>query len=46
MSKETEFYRIKMTYQGEKEDGGIDTIKSEDLVMASNYTDAEKLHSS
>lgn len=42
MSKEIEFYRIKMTYQGEKEDGGIDTIKSEDLVMASNYTDAEK----
>lgn len=42
MSKETEFYRIKMTYHGEKEDGGIDTIKSEDLVMASNYTDAEK----
>ena len=43
MGKDSEFYRIKMTYQGEKEDGGLDTIKSEDLVMAVNYTDAEKI---
>lgn len=37
------FYRIKLTYKGEANDGAIVTVKSETLVMAVNYTDAETI---
>lgn len=43
MNKEFNFYRIKMTYKGEASDGAIVPIKTEDLVMATCYTEAEQI---
>lgn len=37
------FYRIKMSYKGEDATGAIASIKTEDLVMATCYSEAEKL---
>lgn len=38
-----EYYRIKMSFQKETETGGIENTKTEELVMATCYTDAEKI---
>ena len=43
MEKSFQIFRIKSSYQGEDENGGINQIKVEDLVMATNYSEAEKL---
>lgn len=43
MSKDFYFFRIKMAYKGTNEEGAIVPIKSEDLVMATCYTEAEKI---
>lgn len=37
------YYRIKMMWKGELEDGSLEKIKTEDLVYASSYTEAEKM---
>ena len=37
------YYRIKMMWKGELEDGSLAKIKTEDLVYASSYTEAEKI---
>lgn len=37
------YYRIKMMWKGELEDGSLEKIKTEDLVYASSYTEAEKI---
>lgn len=37
------YYRLKMAWQGESEDGAVNKIKTEELVYASSYTEAEKL---
>lgn len=44
MKEETfKFFRIKMAYKGTNEMGAIVPIKTEDLVMATCYTEAEKI---
>lgn len=44
MSKETFMYfRIKLSFHAENEEGCIVKQKTEDLVMASSYTEAEKI---
>lgn len=43
MSNSFNFYRIKMAYKGTNDLGAIVTVKTEDLVMASCYTEAEKI---
>lgn len=43
MNKEFEFYRIKMAFKTEDENGAIIPVKTEDLVMATCYTEAEKI---
>ena len=37
------YYRIKMMWKGELEDGSLEKIKTEDLVYASSYTEAENM---
>lgn len=37
------YYRIKMQWKGELEDGSLEKLKTEDLVYASSYTEAEKM---
>ena len=43
MSKDFEFYRIKMAYKAEDANGAIALMKTEDLVMATCYTEAETI---
>ncbi len=43
MDKEFDFYRIKMAYRDEADNGAIVPVKTEDLVMATCYTEAEKI---
>lgn len=43
MSKGFDFYRIKMAFKDEAENGAIVPVKTEDLVMATGYTEAEKI---
>ena len=43
MSKGFYYFRIKMAYKGTNDQGAIVTIKSEDLVMATCYTEAEQI---
>lgn len=43
MNKGFSYFRVKTSYKGENTMGAIENIKSEDLVMAANYTEAEKL---
>lgn len=43
MSKGFNYFRIKMAYKGTNDQGAIVTIKSEDLVMATCYTEAEQI---
>lgn len=43
MEKDFSFYRIKMAYKAEADDGAIIPVKSEDIVMATCYTEAEKI---
>lgn len=38
-----DYYRIKMAWTDELEDGSLSKIKTEDLVYASSYTEAEKI---
>lgn len=38
-----DYYRIKMTWTEEQEDGSLAKVKTEDLVYASSYTEAEKI---
>lgn len=37
------YFRIKMAYKGINKEGGISSIKTEDLVMATCYSEAEKV---
>lgn len=43
MSKGSDFYRIKMAFKAEADNGAIVPVKTEDLVMATCYTEAEKI---
>lgn len=43
MNTSFDYYRIKMMWKGELEDGSLEKVKTEDLVYASSYTDAEKM---
>jgi len=43
MNKEFDFYRIKMAFKDEATDGAIVPVKTEDLVMATCYTEAEQI---
>ena len=43
MSKDFNYFRIKMAYKGTNDLGAIVPIKSEDLVMATCYTEAEQI---
>lgn len=43
MNKGTMFFRIKETYKDANEQGAIVTFKTEDLAMATCYTEAEKI---
>lgn len=43
MSKDFNFFRIKMSYKGTDDIGAIVTIKSEDIVMATCYSEAEAI---
>lgn len=43
MNNGFDFYRIKTTWQGEAEDQSIVKKKTEELVYASSYTEAEKV---
>ena len=45
MSKDFNYFRIKMAYKGTNDLGAIVPIKSEDLVMATCYTEAEQIRS-
>lgn len=38
-----DYYRIKMMWKGELEDGSLEKVKTEDLVYASSYSEAEKM---
>lgn len=38
-----DYYRIKMQWKGELEDGSLEKLKTEDLVYASSYSEAEKM---
>lgn len=37
------YYRIKTAWKGDGEDGAVGTIKTEELVYATSYTEAEKI---
>lgn len=43
MSENFDYYRIKMAFKAEDENGAIVPVKTEDLVMATSYTEAEKI---
>lgn len=43
MSKGFDFYRIKMAFRAEAENGAIVPVKTEDLVMATCYAEAESI---
>lgn len=43
MSKDFKYFRIKMSYQGTDATGAIVPIKTEDIVMAVCYSDAEAI---
>ena len=43
MSNNFNYYRIKMAFKAEDENGAIVPVKTEDLVMATCYTEAEKI---
>lgn len=43
MNKGFDFYRIKMAYKAEADNGAIVPVKTEDLVMATCYTEAESI---
>lgn len=38
-----DYYRIKMQWKGELEDGSLEKVKTEDLVYATSYTEAEQV---
>lgn len=38
-----DYYRIKMQWKAELEDGSLEKIKTEDLVYASSYSEAERM---
>ena len=41
MDKNFDYFRIKMSWTAEQEDGSLAKVKTEDLVYASSYTEAE-----
>lgn len=43
MSNIFDFYRIKMAYQGTNNEGAVVLFKTEDLVMATCYSEAEQI---
>lgn len=43
MKQPLDYFRIKMTWVEEKEDGALKKVKTEDLVYATSYTEAEKI---
>lgn len=43
MNDRFDYFRIKMTWNAEQEDGTLAKVKTEDLVYASSYTEAEKI---
>lgn len=43
MDKSFNFYRIKMAFKDEANDGAIIPVKTEDLVMATCYSEAEQI---
>ena len=43
MKKGFDYYRIKTDWVAEREDGGLDKIKTEELVLASSYSEAERI---
>lgn len=43
MTKGFSYYRIKMAWTQEQEDGSLAKVKTEDLVFASSYTEAEQM---
>lgn len=43
MSSGFDFYRIKMAYQGTDDQGAVVLFKTEDLVMATCYSETEKI---
>lgn len=43
MGKNFNFYRIKMAFKDEANDGAIIPVKTEDLVMATCYSEAEQI---
>lgn len=43
MNQGFDYFRIKMTWTAEQEDGSLAKVKTEDLVYASSYTEAEKI---
>lgn len=43
MTQGFDYFRIKMAWTAEQEDGSLAKVKTEDLVYASSYTEAEKI---
>ncbi len=43
MQTDFNYYRIKMQWKAELEDGSLEKIKTEDLVYASSYSEAEQM---
>lgn len=43
MNEGFDYFRIKMAWNAEQEDGSLAKVKTEDLVYASSYTEAEKI---
>ena len=43
MNEGFDYFRIKMAWTAEQEDGSLTKVKTEDLVYASSYTEAEKI---
>lgn len=43
MNQGFDYFRIKMAWTAEQEDGSLAKVKTEDLVYASSYTEAEKI---
>lgn len=41
MNEGFDYFRIKMAWNAEQEDGSLAKVKTEDLVYASSYTEAE-----
>ena len=42
-NKELNFFRLKTEWMAEGKDGGLSRVKTEELVMATSYTEAEKV---